>query len=209
MTRTAVLTLVLLAGCQDPIVERERRCNEIEEAGGDPLDLVDTGEWRVGPFPLWTTPARLRSELGEPDGFVPMPPPEIEWRVPIYEYGDKWATYVEVGDTLAYASEIFLADAPLVTGSRRFESGASLTSIRREFPQSWECHDWPFYSAEWRAEYETEVIVEDPVRDARVGLRFRDGRLGRVGVNWHRASREFQQRAVRDSIEADTARRRS
>ena len=209
MTRIVVLVAVLLAGCQDPIVERERRCNEIEAEGGDPLDLVDTGEWRVGPFPLWTTPARLRSRLGEPDGFVPRPPPEIDLRLPIYEYGGKWATYVEVGDTLAYASEIFLHDDALVTGSETFESDAPLASVRRAFPRSYECHDWPFYAAEWRAEYETEVIVEDPTRDARIGLRFRDGRLGRVGVNWHRPSFEFEQTAVRDSIEAEKARRHS
>lgn len=209
MTRPLVFVAALVVGCQDPIVQRERRCNEIAEAGGNPFDLADTSEWHVGPFPLWTTPAHLRSSLGEPDDFVPMPPPEIQMRIPIYEYGDKWATYVEIGDTLAYASEIFLNDDPLVTGTESFDPSTPLSSIRRAFPQSYKCRDWPHEAAYWRTEYETEVTVEDPVQDARIGFRFANGQLGRVGINWHRPSFEYERQASRDSVEADKARRRS
>ena len=194
MVRIVLALAVMLCGCQESFGEREARCAEIVESGGNQFDLVDTSDWRVGSLPFWTTPAYLRSTLGEPDYVDPGPPPEDGWSVTAYDRGDRWLSYVEIGDTLAFLSEAFLDEDPLVTDGGLFEPGASLRSARRVFPQSYSCRDWPFQADLWRDEFQTELIVEDPLRNARIGFRFADERLGRVGINWHDPSLERQRR---------------
>ena len=197
MRLITTLLLLVCAGCSasaDRNAEVDA-CIDAYESGGFPYDVASTDDWRLGEEPVWTSPAGLRASRGEPDTVsTSIEPSDIlaTWH---YRQSSGPALFVTVADTLAYPTQLELADGSLITDRGTFEPGASLAEVERAFPKSYRCRDWPLGAGWLYGDAATQLIVEDTARAATLALWFENEKLKSVGVSQYAPVSELQQAA--------------
>ena len=136
-----------------------------------------------------------RASRGEPDTVsTSIEPSDIlaTWH---YRQSSGPALFVTVADTLAYPTQLELADGSLITDRGTFEPGASLAEVERAFPKSYRCRDWPLGAGWLYGDAATQLIVEDTARAATLALWFENEKLKSVGVSQYAPVSELQQAA--------------
>ena len=187
--KQASTLLLLLTGCatsstEPSDTERRTACAETFDDGGYPYSIADTKLWQIGSLPLWSSLDQLRSTLGEPDSTFEEVPWTDALRILVYPNRSERPVWITtLNDTLAYPAQFELGNDALTTDRGRLEAGASLAEVQEAFPDSYRCRDWPLGAGMFDGLYDTEVLVDDTTRAARIALWFRDGGLVAVGVN--------------------------
>ena len=198
----AALLLLAFVGCKseaDRWADQLYECKvALYERGEVVYDVVDTSGWSIGGLPVWTTPDRVRELLGRADSGYPgapwnagYPAPFAE-RVSTHRYKGRGATYVFLGDSLAFLTSASLDGGSLRTDTGPLPSGSALIDIESRYPQSYECRSIPTQRyAALDSLSQTFIAVADTARGATVLLEVDEGGLVGAGIVWHRATDEL------------------
>ena len=194
-----VLGLLLVGACARPAAD----C--YEASGGLRYDYATTDSWRLGPLPLWTTPAAVARVYGPADpapadtGFTRklMGPTRTRTFGSAESAGeDSPPTFDLIGDTLAYPNVVSLRGRSLQTDRGAVRYGDPVEEVAALFPVSAACSgenasDWLYREP---GRFDTFVAVADSARRARVAFLFRGDSLVAIGVagyeGWSRTQRQ-------------------
>ena len=169
---------------------RRAYCGNLFDSGENFYSVVRTDSWEVGGVPVWSTPVRVRSQLGEPES---VSREQIPWTdafgVMRYVSRSDTAWFSTFRDSLAYPTEYPLSFGALTTDRGTFRDGTSESEIAASFPESYRCRNWPLGASLYLRPYDTEVFVDDTSdTGGRLVLWLREGQLRAVGVYDHWAS---------------------
>lgn len=186
----ATLFVVAAAGCGRGADDQFYECRDAAVLRGEIVhDIEDTGVWRVGGLPLWTTPDWVLSTLGEPEWVHVGAPWDSEVGsvedVATLRYDSLRTTYVFVGDTLAFLAWAPIGSTGLIGAEHSFEDGAKIGDIRSTYPQSYRCRSWPRRRAPVDSLSPTYMTLVDTLRGALVELQFEQSGLASAGVYRH------------------------